>query len=100
LILSRQLGYKADLTGMIELLHEQMRAYIKAIGTNPDLLEKIRKDMDATIHNLYYLMKIIRVKIEARVSLRKIYQREVELREERRNESAKKLSELLVDRVD
>jgi hypothetical protein len=49
---------------LIEKLHGQAADYVKDIGQGGEHLAVIRDKLDNTMHNLFYLLKVVRAKYE------------------------------------
>lgn len=49
---------------LIEKLHQQSADYISEVGSGGDKLGVIRDKIDTTLHNAFYVLKIIRSKYE------------------------------------
>lgn len=86
---------------LIEKLHRQSADYIRDIGEGGERLVVIRDKLDATLHNLFYLLKMVRAKYEvrwtdqAKIDLQRIYEEETRRRNEDVKNKAQKLEALL-----
>lgn len=49
---------------LIERLHSQAVQYVREIGDGGEQLPLCRDKIDTTLHNLFYLLKIVRAKFE------------------------------------
>ena len=53
---------KEDLKMLIDRLHQNAIGYMKGLSQNPENLAQNKQDMDHTLHNIFYLLKMVRAK--------------------------------------
>ena len=57
---------KGDLRMLIDKLHQEAIGYLQALSGNPEMLKVKRDDIDAVLHNIFYLLKIVRAKYQVK----------------------------------
>jgi hypothetical protein len=60
---------KEDLKMLILKLHTDVISYMKGLSENPEALATSKTDIDNTLHNIFYLLKVIRAKYDVKLKL-------------------------------
>lgn len=98
----RYKNVREDLRFLIDKLHEDSIGYIRGLAENPENIALKKADIDSTLHNIFYLIKIVRAKYEvifwsnfkARSNLTEIYKSEIETRKDLGQKKLQKLKEI------
>jgi hypothetical protein len=101
-LMVRYKNVREDLRFLIDKLHEDSIGYIRGLAENPENIALKKADIDSTLHNIFYLIKIVRAKYEvifwsnfkARSNLTEIYKSEIETRKDLGQKKLQKLKEI------
>ena len=67
---------KQSLIYMIDILHTNIIRYLQYIHIDSDMMIHTKDDIDNIIHNIMYVLKIVRCKIYSKIHTSHMYQHE------------------------
>jgi len=73
---------KDNLKYLITRIHKASIEYIRALSEKTENIYKIREDLDTYYRDVFYYLKKLRVKYQARENLGQIYRSETEVRDQ------------------